>query len=342
MDQLPGNKLQPVSPAKPALQIMVTGGAGLVGNEVIQQLLEQGYKVTATFNRAPLKITHVNLTNIKCNILDVDVVAEVMHNMQIVFHCAALVSFNDADADDIIAVNVNGTANIVNAAIDARVQKLIYVSSVSAIAKHKNQELLNENFGEESDVDSSLYGKSKLWAEMEVWRGIGEGLDAIIVNPSIILGGSDWTKGSTKIFKSAWEEFPWYAEGVTGFVDVRDVAKAMIRLWQQNTCNERFILSAENLSYKDVFFRIATCFGKKQPHKKVNAFLAGIIWRWEAIKKLFTQEPPLLTKQTALHALQKNYFDNTKVKNTLSGFAFRPISQTIADTCEVLKGVYHL
>lgn len=320
--------------------IFVTGGAGLVGNELLHQLLNKGYRVKATWHKTPLQISHDNLTAIKCDILDVDVLAEAMKNVDSVFHCAAIVSFDDDD--NIARVNVNGTANIVNAAIDAKVNKLIYVSSVATLVETKDEKLINEDFDPENVTASSHYSKSKWWAEMEVWRGIGEGLDAIIVNPSIILGGNDWTRGSTKIFKTAWEEFKWYTEGITGFVDVRDVAKAMILLWENNISNQRFILSAENIAYKEIFSGIAKSFGKKPPAKKVNVFLAGLIWRIEKVKQFLTNHQPLLNRHTAHTALAKRYFDNSKVKNTLSGFTFRPISETIDDTCKVLSGVYHL
>jgi nucleoside-diphosphate-sugar epimerase len=325
----------------PSGSILVTGGAGLVGNELLHQLLDKDYHVKATWHNTPLKITHENLTAIKCDILDVDVLAGIMQEVNTVFHCAAVVSFNDDD-DNIASININGTANIVNTAIDANVSKLVYVSSVATLGKPINGKLINEDFEPDNETASSHYSQSKWWAEMEVWRGTGEGLDAIIVNPSIILGGDDWTRGSTKIFKTAWEEFPWYTEGITGFVDVRDVAKAMIQLWEQGVTNQRFILSAENKSYKDIFTSIATTFSKKPPSKKVSTFLAGLIWRVEKARQFFTNHQPLLNRHTANTALTKKYFDNTKVKNTLSGFVFRPISETIADTCKVLSGVYHL
>ncbi len=260
------------------LNILVTGGAGLVGSELINQLLQEGYHIKAIYNKTPISLTHKNLTVCKCSILDVDVLAELMENVQVVFHCAAVVSFNEDDTDEIFSVNVTGTINVVNAAIDANVRKLIYVSSVAAIGRNSTGQLVNEDLTSGNHIASSMYSRCKWWAEMEVWRGIGEGLDTIIVNPSIILGGHDWTKGSSKIFKTAWDEFPWYTDGITGFVDVRDVSRAMILLWKENVSNQRFIISAENMSYKDLLTGIARNFGKKPPNRKASPFLAGIVW----------------------------------------------------------------
>jgi nucleoside-diphosphate-sugar epimerase len=172
---------------------------------------------------------------------------------------------------------------------------------------------------------------------MEVWRGIAEGLEAVMVNPTMILGDGDWNAGSSQLFKSVYNEFPWYSEGVTGFVDVRDVVKAMIALMESNISSERFVISAEDKNYKDVFDMIAKAFGKKPPHKKVTPFLAQVVWRLEAIKSLFTGKDPLVTKETAKTALAIVHFDNSKLKKFLPGFAYTPLEETIAHTCKLLQ-----
>ena len=187
------------------------------------------------------------------------------------------------------------------------------------------------------ETSNSNYGKSKYLAEMEVWRGIAEGLEAVMVNPTMIFGDGDWNAGSSQIFKSIYNEFPWYSEGVTGFVDVRDVAKAMIALMESNISSERFIISAEDRSFKNVFDLIAKAFGKKAPHRKVTHFLAQIVWRLETIKSLFSGKDPLVTKETAKTALATVHFDNSKLKKFLPGFVYIPLEDTIAHTCSALQ-----
>ncbi|HEU5366784.1 MAG TPA: 3-beta hydroxysteroid dehydrogenase, partial [Hanamia sp.] len=189
---------------------------------------------------------------------------------------------------------------------------------------------------------NSIYGKSKYFGEMEVWRGIGEGLNAAIVNPSLILGGNNWENGSSAIFKNAFNEFKWYTEGVSGFVDVRDVARAMILLMNSEITAERFILNGENLPYREIFSSIAKCFGKKPPYKKVTPLIAELMWRLEEIKTKLTGKKHLLTKETVRTALAKVYFDNRKILNALLGFQFTKIKDTIEYTCEVLKEKYSL
>ncbi len=195
--------------------------------------------------------------------------------------------------------------------------KLVHVSSVSALGRIRQDEIVTEKMNWTEETSNSIYGKSKYFGEMEVWRGIGEGLRAVIVNPTVILGGDDWENGSAAIFKTAYNEFKWYTDGVSGFVDVMDVARAMILLMNSEITAQRFILNGENLSYREIFSEIATCFGKKPPQKKVSPFLAELVWRAEAVKSMFTGKKHLLTKETARTAQAKVYFDNSKILKTL-------------------------
>jgi dihydroflavonol-4-reductase len=177
---------------------------------------------------------------------------------------------------------------------------------------------------------------------MEVWRGIGEGLDAVIVNPTIILGAGDWENGSSGLFKSAYDEFPWYTEGTGGFVDVLDLVKAMILLMESSFSSERFILSGYNMSYRDVFTQMANNFKKKPPHKKVTPLLASIVWRLEAFKSRFTGKDPLLTKETARTAAAKVRFDNNKLKLFFPHFEYTPVEHSIKRICGELSEMHDL
>ena len=322
--------------------ILVTGGSGLVGSELISQLLEKGNKIKAIYNSTPLTIQHKDVTPIKCDILDTYGLEELMHGVTQLYHCAAIVSFSPKNKDQLLKINVEGTANVVNAALDAGVKKMVHVSSIAALGRIRENQTVTEEMNWTEESSNSLYGKSKYLGELEVWRGIGEGLEAVIVNPSLILGGGDWNKGSSEIFKSAYDEFPWYTEGVTGVVDVKDVVRAMILLMDSEISRERFILNAENLSYREIFNRIATCFGKKIPHKKVTPLLASIVWKWEALKSMFSGKNALVTKETTRTALAKVYFDNSKILNALPGFQFTSINETIKNTCATLKQINHL
>jgi dihydroflavonol-4-reductase len=318
--------------------ILVTGGAGLLGKELITQLLLTGKPVRAIYNKTPLANFHnTNLQQMQCNILDVVGLEEAMKGIEQVYHCAAIVSFNPRHKQQMFKINIEGTANVVNAALDAGVKKMVYVSSVAALGRIRENEPINETMNWTEETSNSAYGQSKYLAEMQVWRGIGEGLNAVMVNPVVILGPGDWNSGSSQIFKTAYEEFPWYTNGSSGFVDVKDVVKAMIELMNSDISAERFIISAENRSYADLFNLMAKAFGKKPPHKKVTATIAKIVWRLEAVKSFFTGKDPLLTKETAATAMAKVSFDNSKLKSFLPGFTYRKIEDSIADTCAALQ-----
>jgi dihydroflavonol-4-reductase len=318
--------------------ILVTGGAGLLGKELITQLLLQGKQVRAIYNKTRLADFHSeNLQQMQCDILDVIGLEEAMRTVEQVYHCAAMVSFNPRHKQQMFKINIEGTANVVNAALDAGVKKMLYVSSVAALGRIRENEPINETMNWTEETSNSAYGQSKYLAEMQVWRGIGEGLDAVMVNPVIILGPGDWNSGSSQLFKSVYEGFPWYATGKTGFVDVRDVAKAMIQLMDSNVSAERFIISAENLTYADAFNLMAKAFDKKPPRKKVTPLLAKIVWRLEALKSFFTGKDPLITRETALTALATVHFDNSKLKKFLPDFKYRRIEDSIADTCAALQ-----
>ena len=318
--------------------ILVTGGAGLLGKELIVQLLAQGKSVRAIYNKTPLpdfKSSH--LEQFQCNILDVAGLDEAMQGIEAVYHCAAIVTFNPKRKLEMFKVNIEGTANVVNAALTAGVQKMVHVSSVAALGRMRENVLINESMNWTEETSNSNYGQSKYLAEMEVWRGIGEGLNAVMVNPTIILGAGDWNSGSSKIFQSVYNEFPWYTEGTTGFVDVKDVVKAMIALMNSDITAQRFVISAENKSYRDVFNLMAHAFGKKPPYKKVTPFIAKMVWRMEAVKSFFSKDDPLLTRETAKTAMAKVGFDNSKLKKFLPDFNYRSIEETIAATCAALQ-----
>ncbi len=319
-------------------KIFVTGATGLLGTYLIQHLLKENQEVVALYRKTvPNNFTtqeNRRITWVQGDIFDPLLLEEIMRECDRVYHCAGLVSFNPSKVRLLMKVNVEGTANIVNAALSAGVKKLVHVSSVAALGRKRNNSTVTEKVKWDDNANPSVYGKSKYLGELEVWRGIAEGLDAVIVNPVIILGKGDWHHGSSATFRNAFNEFPWYTEGVSGFVDAEDVAKLMVMLMNSDINAERFIVTAENKSYREVFTEMALAFGKKPPTRKVSPFLAAIVWRLERLKSFFTGEDPLLTKETADTAQQKVYFDNSKILQVFPDFRFRPVEETIKACCK--------
>jgi nucleoside-diphosphate-sugar epimerase len=316
---------------------LVTGAAGLLGVYLIRELLKTNEPVIAIYRlKIPPQLSpeeQAQVNWIQGDILDVMFLAEVMEDCDKVYHCAGLVSFSPKRIKDLFKINVDGTANVVNACLAAGVSKLIHVSSVASLGRKRNGQTVTENVKWDDNANPSVYGKTKYLGELEVWRGIAEGLNAVIVNPVIILGKGDWHSGSGATFKNAYNEFPWFTEGSSGFVDGEDVAKAMVMLMDSEITAERFILSAENWTYRGLFTAMAKGFGKKPPSRKVTPWLAALVWRLEAIKGWITGQDPLLTKETAETAQQTVKFDNTKILKTLQDFSFKPLQQTIEESC---------
>lgn len=323
--------------------ILVTGATGLVGSHLIKALVAQGKSVRALYRSEIPSIPEASAIDwFKADILDIVALEEAMFGVQQVYHCAAIVSFTAKNKKALHHTNIEGTANIVNACLNAGVKKLLFVSSVAALGRIREDQAINETMNWSEETSNSEYGKSKYLAEIEVWRGMGEGLNVVVVNPVIILGASDWSKGSTAIFKSAYDEFPWYTEGSSGFVDVLDVVDAMILLMDSNISDQRFILSGANLPYRDIFTMIANAFEKKPPHKKVTALLAEIVWRLEGIKGSITGKSPLLTKETSRTARAAVAFDNSKLLKALPEFHYRPMQDSIERICSELIKIYQL
>lgn len=324
-------------------RILVTGATGMVGSHLAKILTQKGCTVRATYRTQHPEIAGVEW--IQADILDVLALEVAMESIDVVFHCAAMVSFDPSKSQALYKNNVEGTANMVNAALDANVQKFIYVSSVAAIGGG-NGDLISETTTWQAKEEHNDYAKTKYAAEMEVRRGELEGLHEVyIVNPSIILGSGDWTTGSTELFKKVYEGFPYYTEGVHGFVDVADVVDVMVSFLEKNDValsGQRFILNGANIAYKGLFDLIAEAFSVPKPFKKVTPLIASIVWRLSYLKGKITGKPSMLTKNSAKIAQSNIQYDNAKILSALPDFRFRPIDKSINRICQELKAKYVL
>jgi nucleoside-diphosphate-sugar epimerase len=232
-----------------------------------------------------------------------------------------------------IHANTETAANIVNAALDAGVRKLIHVSSVAALGRDGTQkEITEEAQWEESKLNSG-YGLSKYAAEMEVWRGIGEGLEGAILNPGIILGepltDAGWKDGSPRLMQIVHNEFPFYTHGITAFVDVQDVVKVAIALMDSDISGERFILSEGNYAFREVFTIMAEALGKKPPRIAANGLMTELVWRASAVKSAFSGKSATITRETARNAQAKSLYRADKIVKALPHFRYTPIKETI-------------
>jgi len=330
--------------------IFVTGGTGLVGAHLLHELtlaghtvkalkrktsnLQQVLKTFSYYSQNPEKQFAI-IEWVDGDILDYFEFEKILNGVTEVYHCAAIVSFDPKERRKMIANNVEGTANLVNAAIENGIRKFCHVSSVAALGQLENGQLITEETNWVPSKKVSGYSESKFFSEAEIWRGTEEGLNAVIVNPSIILGPANWENGSAKMFKTVWDGIKFYTNGITGFVNVRDVVRAMILLMHNTNFhtakNNRFVLSSENCMYRDVFFQIADAFAKPRPKYFASNFLLGLVWRAAKISGLITRKSPLITRETAANASKIRNFDGSKITR-MFGFEYLPVKAAINET----------
>lgn len=331
--------------------ILVTGATGLVGGNLLWTLLQDNEQITA-IRRESSNITCLHrvfsfyttlpdnylsrIVWITADVLDEESVLNAMKSISVVYHCAAIVSLGK-DAGLLSDTNVIGTRNVVNAALKMGVKKLCFVSSIAACGRSVNGEKIDENTIWIDTPLRSAYSRSKYYSEQEVWKGIQNGLKAVIVNPGVILGISGNDNGSAQLFNQVRKGLIFFINGGTAYVDIKDVVKIMILLTKSDITGEKFVLVGENCSNKDVLSWIADGFGKRQPFIHIGRralWLIGTLWEWSA--KLFHFKP-LIDRSTARSATHREYYSNSKIQNTLE-FQFTPIKESIMEVCDFQLG----
>jgi nucleoside-diphosphate-sugar epimerase len=328
--------------------ILVTGASGLLGSHLLLYLVKKGYNIKAlatdesskkkalkTFNAYQNDSAYFEKIN-WCfgDITDSEFLYELLENVDYVYHCAAVVSFSPNDIENMNRINVNGTEALVNMCLLRNIKKFCHVSSVAALGKTTDGSIVTEETHFINSPQNSNYGISKYNAEREVWRASEEGLNIVIVNPSVILGPGDWNSGSSNMFSSAYKGLKYFSDGITGFVDVRDVAAIMIKLMEGNFNHQRYIVCAENIAYSEVFNLMHDNFNKKRPSVKASKALAAVVWRLEKLRSKITGKNPLITKETVEAAFQKVYFSNQKISNELN-YNFIAVRESINVICKI-------
>jgi len=320
--------------------ILVTGATGFVGSILARQLAQQNIPLRclkrSTSVMPVILQPYAGLIDwVEADILDTPKLEDAFEGVTQVYHCAAWVSFKEAHKEPMISTNVMGTANVVNLCMehDAR---LVHVSSIAAVGQAKPGQLITEKNHLEETPANNIYSISKLESEMEVWRGIAEGLDAVIVNPSVIIGPSAGTDGSGKIFETVRKGLKFYTRGTCGLVDVEDVARCMIALMNSNITAERYIVNAENWRYKDLMEAIALCFNLNPPTTEAKPWMLEMAWRGASVIGAITGNDPSLDKIAARAATVEQNYDNSKIVKEL-GFKFKPVAESIKEVCEALK-----
>lgn len=335
------------SQTKPAF---VTGGTGLVGSHLIYTLVSRGENVRAIHRRTSNREIIRKLIGyyggdedellsrlewVESDISNPESLTAAMKGSGDVFHCAAAVSFGNKDKNLVIENNVRGTANIVRACLENKVRKLCHVSSNAALGAYDGEVMVNEDHGWDEKGYRSPYGTSKYLSEREVWKGIEEGLNAVIVNPTLILGPGDWKRGSVSFFLKIDEGLLFHTSGTNGYVDVNDVVKAMITLTRSDISGERFIVSSENLDYRRFFRMIAKSLNIRGPVIGVPRALSYPAMLVAHLLEALTGGRSALTKEIVKVAWSKISYDNSKIVKA-TGISFTPVEKTVNS----IAGIY--
>ncbi|MBX9851279.1 MAG: NAD-dependent epimerase/dehydratase family protein [Cytophagaceae bacterium] len=323
------------------MMIFITGCNGLIGSFVARKLLSQNHHVKALrrgiSNLDLVKDISDKIEWVEGDITDITLLEKYMKGADIVIHSAALVSYLPSEKELMLKINTEGTANVVNAALKNNISLFVHISSIAALGRKKNKEIIDENTFWGNSNHNTNYAISKYLSEIEVWRGFEEGLRGFIVNPSVVFGPGNWESGSTRIFKYAWDENLFYSGGEMNFIDVRDVSEIICQLLkEEKAIGQRFILNAHRMPYKDLFSEIAECLGKKKPRYKAGRIISETGWRLAALKSLVTGKDPLITRETARLSGNSFQYDHSKIRNLLN-YKFMDPQDTITWVCDELK-----
>ena len=331
--------------------IFVTGGTGLIGSHLLIELSKKEDKITAIY-RDKSKIEDVKqcfsyylaenadslftkINWVECDLLDIPQLEEAMLNHTEVYHCAGFVSFHKGDFNKLMEINRVGTTNMINVSLHWGINKFGVVSSTAAVGNKdvpSHQEITEEGKWVKTD-QTSAYSISKYNAEREVWRGINEGLNAVIVNPSIVLGAGKWDKGSLSIFDTIHKGMPFYPSGANSFVDARDVAAILCQLMEKNIFNQRYICTGKNITYKELFSKIAFQLGKKPPKYSLTTFLLKIGYIFSNIWAILTFSSSRITRDVVRSSTRIVKYSNQKIVKELN-YNFFDFDATIQNAVE--------
>lgn len=324
--------------------ILVTGGTGLIGAHLLLNIVEKEDAIRAIYRTS----TGIEKTKsifelykkepffskiewIQADINDVPSLEAAFRNVDYVYHCAGLISYNPNDEEVLRKINIEGTANIVNFCLAFGIKKLCHVSSIAALGSlASNEKEITETTEWNSEISHSDYAISKYGAEMEVWRGQQEGLNTVIINPGVILGVGFWNKGSGLFFSTVKKGFPFYTNGSTGYVGVTDVVRVMIELMKSNRFNERFTVISENLTFKKVIFLIADNLNITKPKTEAKPWMTSIGWRIDWLVATVFRTKRKLSKYNANSLHSTDYISNKKIKNALN-FEFQSIESVVKE-----------
>lgn len=331
---------------------LVTGATGLVGSNILYLLTQNGVRLKA-LKRSTSSVEFVKwvfglytsdveqqfelIDWVDADLLDYQSLLEATRGVRTVYHAGAVVSFNPKDSHGILATNVTGTSNLVDACLENGVKELCYASSVAALGGANERGIIDEQCKWDKSRGQTAYARSKFMGENQVWRAHEMGLRTVVVNPTVILGAGRWSSGSGQLFTRVKKGMPFYTNGVSGYVDVRDVANIMVKLMQTTTISgERFVINSQNMSYHDLFCSMAKNFGKKPPRYGVPKWGVDVAYPLIWLGGVLTGRGSALSKANLKSAFLETNYSSRKIADCL-GYEFIPVDESVRFICSTLN-----
>ncbi len=326
---------------------LITGATGLIGAHVALQLLQQNKPVTAikrpdsdtgktkrlfSYYTPDYQELFSRIQWVNADITDIYSILDVLDGIDTVYHCAGFVSFDNKDRVQMHKINATGTANMVNACLEKPVKAFCHVSSIATLQNPDITTNIDESVYWKSSPDASDYAISKYNGEREVWRGMEEGLRAVIVNPGLVLGPGFWEQSSGKLVSTCYKGTAFYTNGSSAAISATDTAACMIGLTEKKIFNKRFVLTAHNYTFRDLLSQLHRAFGKKEPSIEAGKLMLRLGLWLDALRSSFTGKERVLTKATMHAGLAKNTFSNARITETLN-YRFQPLHETITFVC---------
>ena len=313
------------------MNILITGITGLFGSQLAREFSRIGTiygLVREGSDKSLLKEADFPIVWRTGELADAGSLLEAMQEIDLVIHAAGMVSFSSRDENALFKANSEGTAHVVNAMLQAGVNRLVYVSSVAAIGRSLELKTMDESYRWTDSPLNTPYAVSKYLGEKEVWRGEQEGLQVLVVNPSILLGKASDGKSSAAIYSYVLNGHSYFPTGDLNYIDVRDAAVLTCKLVEEDAWGQRYILSAGSISYRDFFWKVAKTFGKKAPHKALTGWMISFAVFFSGFLRLFGGKEAPLTKQTAMLSQRKIHFSNQKINDRIA-YRYRSLEDSL-------------
>ncbi|MFI5251088.1 MAG: SDR family oxidoreductase [Bacteroidota bacterium] len=321
-------------------RVLVTGATGCVGSNLIRALLQMNLKVIA-FHRTTsntLNLKGLDVEHRYGDVRDKESLRQAIRGCDTVFHTAAIVSFWKNRRVEQLEVNVGGSRNVVEVCLQESVQKLVHTSSIAALGYRTDGELINEstsyNWG-----SAVGYKYSKHLSEMEILSGVARGLNAVIVNPTVIIGPGDiYIHGGQLVRDLARRKIPAYSAGGMNLVSVHDVVTGHIAAAEKGIVGERYILGGKNFTHKDAFKLIANAVEKPAPFIRAPVMLTKSIARMFDALGAITGKEPWITSELISGLGGYNWYSIDKAKKGL-GYSPSSLEGVIRETYEWYKKI---